>query len=141
MGNLPKPKPHERRSLIAGLSQISVKEMEHSKGLVFSFKHFDRTQGQNFEDWEARQLLSRMLNDFHGYCSRATFTECFGSKFTLYGNFPSSSQFKHPRHVPPDAEWARIHVQGEPCVIGHMFHNIFYVVFLDREHQFWPSKK
>jgi hypothetical protein len=115
--------------------------MEHGKGLVFSFKHFDRTQGQNFEDWESNQLLSKMLNEFHGYCLRPHFAECLGSKFTVYGKFPGVSKFKHPKQVPPDADWTRIHIQGEPCVIGHMFQNIFYVVFLDREHQFWPSAK
>jgi hypothetical protein len=43
--------------------------------------------------------------------------------------------------LPLDAIGASMHIKGLPCVIGHMHHHVFYVVFLDKDHKFWPSPK
>lgn len=139
MANLHNRKPHERQSLIVGQAQKKLKDVDHEHGLVFSFKHLDRNQGQSFEDWEANGLLSDMLNTFMGFCQRDNHLQCRGKSFTVYGAFPSKSEFTHPPHVPEDAQWARIHIKGKPCIGGHVFRNIFYVVFLDRYHQFWKT--
>jgi hypothetical protein len=32
-----------------------------------------------------------------------------------------------------------MHIKGLPCVAGHMVQNVFYVVFLDKHHKFFPS--
>jgi hypothetical protein len=140
MGNRHKPKPHDRRSLISGQSRKLVGDLDHDSSLVLSLKHFDSSQGQGFAEWEDEQLLAKMLHCFQNHCRHERYNECFGTTFKRYGEKMSpDSQFKHPAHVPPDADWASMHVQGQPCVIGHMFKNIFYVVFLDKEHAFWPS--
>jgi hypothetical protein len=51
-----------------------------------------------------------------------------------------NSTLKLPRHVPEDAVWASMHVQGKECVAGHIVGNVFYVVFLDKEHDFFPTE-
>ncbi len=132
-------KPHERKSLIAGQSRKGIRELDHKSGLVFSLRHFDPRQGQDFGDWEANQLLAQMLERLRDNCRKQNYSECFDDKFKVYGAIPAKSEFIHPPHVPPDADWASMHVQGLPCVIGHMFQNIFYIVFLDKEHKFWPT--
>jgi hypothetical protein len=33
-----------------------------------------------------------------------------------------------------------MHIQGEECVIGHRLGHVFFVVFLDRYHKFWPVR-
>jgi hypothetical protein len=137
MGNQ-RIKPHQRRSLIAGQSKKRLADVQHDMGLVFSLKHFDVNQGQSFSEWESAQLLADMMTKFHGFCQRDSHIECRGESFTVYGNFPQNSKFKYPALVPEDAEWARIHIKGKPCVAGHIFRNIFYIVFLDKNHDFWP---
>lgn len=126
-------------SLLAGQAQTKVADLDTSKGLVFSFKHFDPRQGQDFDTWQAEGLLSDMLQRFREHCRTERFHQCFGEKFKQYTQFPPTSEFKHPSHVPKDAIWHSMHIKGKPCVIGHMIHNVFYVVFLDGEHRFWPS--
>lgn len=134
-------KPHQRKSLIANVERPKVGDLAHAKGLVFSLKHLDKSQGQTFDQWESERLLADMLVTLHGFCQRESHLECRGDSFTVYGSFPKKSDFKHPEHVPPDAQWARIHVKGKPCIGGHVFQNIFYIVFLDKDHRFWVTEK
>ena len=56
-------------------------------------------------------------------------------------DFPPNSEFKHPKHVKDGVKWASFHIQGKPCVIGYVEDNIFSIVFLDKEHKFWKTKK
>jgi hypothetical protein len=109
--------------------------------LCLSFAVFDPTQGQTFEHWSENGLLLKAMHRWREQC-RKSIKECLQEKrFSLYGRFPAMSEFKHPHHIPPDAEWASMHLQGEPCVIGHVIGNVFYVVFFDEEHKFWPVQK
>lgn len=118
----------------------SLKEQEEPKTLVFSFKDFDINQGQCFTDWHNCNLLVDLLERVRNL-STMTLTEAEGKKFKVYGNFPCvCKEFKHPPFVAEDAQWACFHVKGKECVAGHVYKNVFYIVFLDKEHKFWPSK-
>lgn len=126
-----------------GLKQASINEDAISKWkekLVISFQYLDRNQGQTFEDWEKEGLLINMLNTLRDYCQN-TMLENKGPNFKEYGHFPKESKFKHPEHVPKDASWASLHLSGRVCLGGHIYENIFYIVFLDKNHEFWISKK
>ena len=105
-------------------------------------RHLDPNQGDNWASWQEQSILARAMETISGYCSRSLRSQEDGKKFTIYGDFPPSqkTEFTHPKHVPPDAEWARIHVTGKQCIVGHVVQNTFYVVFLDGEHQFWKSE-
>jgi len=126
--------------LLTGQARTTVADIDTASTLLFSFKHFDPNQGQKFSEWEVDGLLSVMLDRFRAHCSTIDFRQCFNARFKCYPNFPTASEFKHPRHVPPDATWSAMHIQGEECVIGHMLKNVFYVVFLDRHHKFYPTE-
>jgi len=125
-----------RNKGLIGKSKTNIPQKE----LVFSFKDFDHTQGQTFIKWEEEALLSVMLDKLKEY-SKKTVIEAQRAGFTIYEKFPPKSSFKHPRHIIEDAMWASMHIQGKECIAGHIIGNIFYIVFLDMEHQFWITEK
>jgi hypothetical protein len=110
------------------------------KEISFSFRDFDHTQGQTFFLWEKESLLGKMLDKLKEY-SKKSIPEARKANFTVYGSFPANSAFKHPKYITDDAVWASMHIQGKECIAGHLVGNIFYIVFLDKEHQFWPTEK
>jgi hypothetical protein len=99
--------------------------------LVFSFRDFDPNQGQTFAEWEDEKLREY---------SRKTLPEALQARLTLYETFPPESGFRHPAFIPQDARWASLHIQGKECVAGHILDNVFYITFLDRDHQFWITR-
>lgn len=119
------------------LNQDAIKK--YNNNFIVSFEYLDRNQGQDFEDWDKEGLLVDMLNTLRDYCMKPL-QESKGGKFKIYGAFPPQSKFKHPLHVPRDVDWASLHINGKVCLAGHVYENIFYVVFLDKNHEFWPSK-
>jgi len=55
--------------------------------------------------------------------------------------FPPESAFVHPKHIPQDIDWSSMHIGNKPCVIGYFEDNIFHIVFLDKDHEFWITQK
>jgi hypothetical protein len=106
--------------------------------LVFSFRDFDQTQGQTFAEWQNLNLLDIMLDKLKEY-SKKTVPEAQKAGFTVYDRFPPKSGFKPPQSIPENVKWASLHIQGRECIAGHLENNTFYVVFLDKDHRFWPS--
>ncbi|GHT74931.1 hypothetical protein FACS1894124_5540 [Spirochaetia bacterium] len=109
------------------------------KELVFSLRDFDHTQGQTFSEWQEAKLLDTFLDKLREYCKK-TLPEAQQARLTIYGSFPPESEFRPPAFIPRDAQWASLHIQGKECAAGHLIDNTFYIVFLDRNHEFWPSK-
>ncbi|CAN7724311.1 hypothetical protein LJR290_006147 [Variovorax sp. LjRoot290] len=123
--------------------QATAEQGKASDLLSFNFKQLDFEQGHNFDGWRERDLLCEMLTRMKDLSSR-TINELRSTKdsaFSIYAEFPKKTAFKHPKHVPEDAVWARFHVKGEPVVAGHLVGSVFYVVFLDGEHQFYKTDK
>lgn len=89
---------------------------------------------------EQEGLLVNMLNTLRDYCQK-TMEENKSKSFKEYGYFPPKSKFEHPKHVPEDVSWASLHLCGRACLGGHIVENIFYVVFLDKDHEFWLTEK
>lgn len=114
--------------------------------VVFSFKDFDKTQippGQTFEDWQERGYLAYFLEKL-AHISELTMIEAKQQKYiTEYGTFPKLSDFKHPRHIVQDVNWAVIKkIKGQKGrVAGHIIGNVFYIVFLDLDHAFWKMDR
>ena len=132
-----------KSNVIRGLGRKSYNEeaiKKYYSNFVISFQFLDRTQGQDFQEWEKDGLLVKMLETIRDYCCK-TMEENQGDNFKIYGEFPECSEFKKPKHVPEDSQWASLHIQGKECLAGTVYENVFYVVFLDKEHKFWPSKK
>ena len=123
----------------------SVKEEGRVSNFKVSFQYLDTTQkyGSSFKDWQNCGLLSTMMETFQGYCCSPLLSQVDGDKFTIYGSFPPSGRtmFEYPKHVPEDANWARIHINNKSVVVGHVVRDTFYVVFLDKTHKFFLTKR
>lgn len=116
------------------------KEIKENVEIVFNFKDFDDSQGQKFIEWENSKLLSCMMHKIKEVSKRNIHT-MHEVKCKTYKYFPKKTKFKHPLHITEDAKWASMHIKGKPCIIGHFIKNVFYVVFLDQDHEFWISDK
>lgn len=125
------------------LKQLEPRLGKKEPLIVLSFKDFDSNQGQSFSDWETDKILSLAIERLREICQFTVGQAIQQEIINVYTKvpFPPESGFYHPRHIPPDIKWASIHVKGKPCVIGYLDDNIFYVVFLDKNHDFWVTRK
>jgi len=109
--------------------------------VVFSLKDFDINQGQKFEEWEEERILSNLLTRLREI-SAYLIEEALGQQIIkVYDNFPANSDFNHPKHVAEGVKWSTIRVKGKERIVGYLEENIFYVVFLDKDHRFWITEK
>jgi hypothetical protein len=109
--------------------------------IAFSWAKLDNTQGQTIKDWEENGLLSGLctrLQQIGQYHSSEALAKQLIKQYTKTG-FPEKSKFKEPKHVTPPKYWAVIHItdNSKEVVAGYIEDNIFYIVFLDKEHHFW----
>lgn len=150
----------------AFLKKIPKTEIETCgilKFMKFNFKFFDSEQkhGSSLDDLneeEAKKLLKKLVS-FSGKSLNEWSTENAGGNgltvYARYGNFPKPSGFVHPVHVPHDALWSRFRLGnkyrlvgfvipdalGGVCRDGFFFEkNTFYVVFIDKEHNFYQTE-
>lgn len=110
-----------------------------------SFEYFDPAPmyASSFADWQQVGLLSHALDHLKGFCCSPLLKQVDGKKFAIYGDFPNpdSTKFDRPAHVPLDANWARIHINGPAVLVGHVHEDTFYLVYLDKTHKFWLTKR
>ena len=118
-------------------------KVDENENFCFSLEHYDHNQGQRFVEWEKEGLLAKAMETLEGYCKGKLISQVDGNKFTLYPSFPpkDKTNFKFPNHIPEDAHWGRIHINGKSILVGHVVRNKFYIVFLDKNHEFWISTK
>jgi len=133
-------KSSEIKSAIRGLSNNEITNQKAKELFTVNFKDLDVNQGQTFLEWEKEGLLAPMLDRIKEYC-KMPLSKNLGDRFKSYGSFPPKSNFKHPKHVPNDVNWASLHIKGRVCIAGYIYENIFYVVFLDKNHEFWICEK
>lgn len=134
----------------------------------FNFSYFDSSQqaGQKFEDWTQDQLskLLNKLKEYSKYSLKHWQNQKIGSGkhrkniLEIYGNFPRKSDFSFPPHVPHQVSWARFRLEQAVRLIGFVIPdsylkkehtktglpfdcNTFYIVFLDKYHRFFLTKK
>ncbi|MES2589279.1 MAG: hypothetical protein V4622_09875 [Bacteroidota bacterium] len=128
-------------------SPILKKKIEETNVSNFkvSLQYLDTTQkyGSAWKDWQSAGLLSKAMETLQGYCKRPLQEQVCGVKFTIYKDFPATDKthYEYPEHVPEDACWARIHITGAAVLAGHIYKDTFYVVFLDKTHKFYLTKK
>jgi hypothetical protein len=143
MGKGNKFKSRSKASLNRKAKTLETRDNKRETFIVLSFRDFDINQGQDFEEWEGDKLLALMINKLRAICqitmAQATAQQII-KPYTKV-DFPPESAFTHPKHVLPDVTWCTMHIQGKECIIGHIEDNIFHIVFLDKEHEFWITKK
>ena len=143
MGRRDKFKSRTSGSYARKSKNLPDRQRTREKYVVFSFKDFDKNQGQNFKDWESDELLALAVDKI-SQLSNLTMSQAIQQqiiKVYTKVEFPPNSDFTYPKHVKDGVNWASFHVQGKECIIGYVEENIFYIVFLDKEHQFWKTEK
>lgn len=143
MGKNNKFKEHKATSYRRELKNLPIKQGKRDPYIVLSFKNFDINQGQSFEVWQNDELLSVALNKLRALCQYTIPQALQVGILKIYTKvpFPPNSGFEHPKHIPPDVDWCSMHIGNKPCVIGYFEDHIFHIVFLDKEHEFWITKK
>lgn len=130
-----------KRVLQRKLSQLHTTENK----IQISFEHYDNSQefGSSFEEWEDIGLLSKSMEILHDFCCNTFRGMLYDDRLSLIGDFPPNSftNFSLPTHVPPDAYWIEINVNGSAMLIGHRVSNVFYLVFLDKTRNFVLKKE
>lgn len=129
----------------------------------FNFAYFDvQAAGQSFDQWSADERLELLtkLKDYSKESLEYWRTRPIGKSGTvlaIYEKFPNSSKFFHPKHVPHEAHWGRFRLDHSGRMVGFVIPkkfdgvthpktkrpydcNTFYVVFLDKNHDFYLGK-
>jgi hypothetical protein len=114
--------------------------------ITFSFKDFDIRQippGQTYSTWEEEKMLSAFCKKMEEISKMNIVEAQQQGVLKIYGAFPDKSEFKHPSYIVEGVNWAVImDVKGQKGrVAGHIIANVFYVVFLDKDHKFYITKK
>lgn len=112
------------------------------RSVSFSFQYLDKNQGQTLEEWEKEKLLASFMQRTI-QISQYSVEECLNLNYIKqYPKvpFPPTSKFKEPKHVTPD-KWAVIHIKpkSKEVVAGFLENDVFYIVFLDKDHEFWVT--
>lgn len=111
--------------------------------ISFSWTKLDITQGQSIAKWEELSLLSVLcarLQFIGQYSPSEALAKQYIKQYTKIG-FPEKSKFKEPKHITPPNYWAVIHItsNSKEVVAGFIENNIYYIVFLDKDHHFWAT--
>ena len=129
-----------------GNNRTERRVAEEKPLMLFSFKdfqyHSQTPPGQTYSEWQEADLLAYMLEKF-GHICNVNRIEAEQQKFIkIYGQFPENSEFHNP-FSDTELDWAVIMKIGgqKGRIAGYIKGHIFYVVFLDAEHKFYPSEK
>jgi hypothetical protein len=124
----------------------NIKEERITKKVIISFKDYVENalskNPQSFKSWEEIGLLSTFLN-YLTHLTELSFDEALQKKLIgIYSNFPSSSKYKQSDNF-KNAKWAALKkfAGQKERVIGHLDNNIFYIVYLDKDHEFYIVEK
>lgn len=120
-----------------------------AKKVVISYLYLDRTQGQTLEQWDkAKGRLLRWNNiilKLNNCTPMQAFTQNIIIRYNdldadLY-NMPKKSKWKFPQTlISKEVVWCKIIIMQIVRVIGFLEDNIFYVVFFDEKHEFYPTE-
>ncbi len=113
--------------------------------ISFSWSKLDNNQGQTIQEWEHLGLLSglcKRLQQIGQYPSADALRQQLIKSYTKNKyQLPDNSKFKEPKHIPSPEVWSVIHItqNSKEVVAGYIEDNVFYIVFLDKDHLFWPT--
>ncbi len=100
-------------------------------------------QGQSLQQWNDDGLLLQLMERIKqiGALTREeTIHQKLIKEYSSKTGFPPNSEFTNLPYLNPE-RWAVMHITNNSIevVAGFIEDDIFYVVFLDKEHKFWPT--
>lgn len=136
-------KKDKLKSLSENIEFAAAKE----KLISFNFKYYDHSEnsGQDFNDWSEDGILV----DFNEKLVSLSNNEIEKLKrdriLEIYDDYPEDSCFPCPKSlIGMNVSWARLRLTGQRRIIGFIVNidnknDVFYFVFLDKNHEFAPS--
>ena len=124
------------------LTALELKHSDINKRLNLNFSYLDRKQSQGIDELTEDQLkeIFQKLIEWSSRPAQEWKMEKLTKKSNLlteYGDFPKKSLLKHPPHVPKDVRWARFRFGNLKRIVGFLYEEAFYVVFIDLDHRFY----
>ncbi|MBK7128087.1 MAG: hypothetical protein IPM74_13340 [Crocinitomicaceae bacterium] len=112
--------------------------------ITFSMSLHIKGEGETEKEWETLGLLSQLYIRMK-QCGQLSIHQIKQNKWIKEYHkvtFPPKSGFKEPKHV-TGVTWAVMHItnNSKEVVVGFVENDIFYIVFFDKEHKFWPTEK
>jgi hypothetical protein len=152
------------KSFLASIPTVSIEDPKNDlvSRSKFNFSYFSKVDqaGQDFKDWSHDELIDlceKLTHFSREPLSHWQKTKAGGGKghfMEVYKVYPAKSKFPLPSHVPHQALWARFRLDRGTRLVGFILPigydrkshncgtfydcNTFYVVFLDRDHEFYP---
>ncbi|MFV8869113.1 hypothetical protein [Serratia fonticola] len=125
---------------------IAVKESS-DRFISISFKHFCDVDsvGQSFKTWINDGVISDFFDKLHFVTKNGVTNAMSDGILVNYSRFPDATvcDFDCPENISKEENWGVIKFIGgqKRRVVGFLKDNIFYIVFLDRDHRFWKVKR
>ena len=117
--------------------------------VVLSLEYIDVTQGQSLRQWSNSGDLLLKLTEIGAALNKLTYSKAITDGIIseydidrfMVNNMPNGSEWNYPRTlVKKDVRWCKIRLGSTRRVIGFMEKNVFQVVFLDKDHEFYPTE-
>lgn len=117
--------------------------------MTISLRYFhdsDNDPAQSLKTWEEEGMLLSMLSTFqHVTSNDIKQLQSKDKKLCLYGGFPDSTvnEFSLPSSLDKNLNWGVLRNIGgqKPRIVGFLQDNVFYIVYLDKDHKFYKSSK
>ncbi|WP_308005326.1 hypothetical protein [uncultured Chryseobacterium sp.] len=97
-------------------------------------------EGQTFAEWQELGHIAEML-EMMRHLSKFTCEEALqDGSIKQYKKWPINSKFKEPKYL-PNKNWGSMHItkKSKEVVAGFLEDNVFHIVFLDKDHLFYPT--
>lgn len=142
MSKRDKPLKSSRRNVDTKPQKPTAQDNFYSISFKY-FKNIDIAPAQSINTWKAEDRIFDMLLALKDISSNhATIVQT--SRLTLYEEYPSKdkNEFTLPENLPSDIKWGTIqNIGGQKArIAGFLKDNIFYLVYLDKNHRFWITK-
>ncbi|WP_439256819.1 hypothetical protein [Lonepinella sp. BR2271] len=146
--NHKKPLKDSKRNL-EYLEPKTLKSDEQDGYISLSFRYFQNISNQlvqSLADWHGDDILLDLLNSLV-YVTQKNVTQLQAGdkKLSLYKGFPNKTvnDFPLPSSLSEKENWGTLrNIGGQKArVAGFLRDNIFYIVYLDKEHKFFKSGK
>lgn len=120
-----------------------------AKKVVVSYIYLDRKQGQTFEQWDKTPGRLLRWENIIMRLNALTVAQALAEPVIIkynnldadQSNMPKNSKWEYPAHLNQlKITWCKIIVMNLVRVIGFLDDNVFYVVFLDENHEFYPTE-
>ncbi|WP_295651517.1 hypothetical protein [uncultured Mucilaginibacter sp.] len=139
--------PKKERKDPAYLREQGNREAQTKKVRKITFSLIQlivNTEGQTLQEWEELGLLSDM-NERLQFVGQFSCQEAIQKQYLkpyTKVSFPPDSEFTQPKHI-SSVDWTVMHItsKSKEVVVGYIEDDTFYIVFLDKDHKFWPMTK